>query len=540
MSDEAELPSIPRVLAAWAERRPDDVALVTEHEEVTVGELQRRVAALAAGLAELDVRAGTTIGLLCPNRVEWVVTTYAAATLGARVAAFNTWSQRWDLDHLLRHSRCEVLVAATALRDRDLTPLLSDLVPEAWAAQRPGWRSAAYPDLRELVLIGEAAPPAGIRAFATVGGGSAPVPAAAPPPEGDLLVLYTSGSTARPKAVVLRHATALRHGVDVADRMGLTGSDRIWLPVPLFWSYGGANALMVALTRGACLVTAEVFDATSGLVMIEEHACTAAYTLPSITAALLADPGFAPERVRSLERGMTIGSPRDVRAAATGLGISRICNAYGSTELYGGCCVTPHDWPLDLRCATQGPPLPGMTVHIGDPATGAALPAGETGEITVTGQVTPGYLDQPEANAAAFTDEGAFHTGDLGFLDDEGNLHFVARASEMIRSGGINIAPAEVEEYLLLHPGVVEAAVVGVADERRGEVAVAYVTAASGVDVDEQALTAHCRSGIAAFKVPSRIVVTTASLPRTATGKLERRAVRDMARELWTTGTVRA
>lgn len=532
-----EPPSIPGILAAWAERRPEDAALVTEREEVGFGELQRRVAALAGGLAGLGVRAGTTIGLLCPNRVEWVVTAFAAATLGARVAAFNTWSQRWDLDHMLRHSRCEVLVTVAALRDRDLTPLLRELVPEAWAAPQPGWRSGAYPDLRELVVIGDDAPP-GARAFADVAAGPAAEPAATA--DGDLLVLYTSGSTARPKAVILRHATALRHGTEVGDRMGVTSRDRIWLPVPLFWSYGGANALMVALTRGACLVTSEVFDAPSGLSMIEEHGCTAAYTLPSITAALLADPGFAPERVLSLRRGMTIGSARDVRAAATDLGIAAVCNAYGSTELYGGCCVTPHDWPLDLRCATQGPPLPGMAVHVADPATGAVLPAGETGEITVTGQVTPGYLDQPDANAAAFTADGAFRTGDLGFLDEYGHLHFVARASEMIRSGGINIAPAEVEEYLLTHPGIVEAAVVGVEDERRGEVAIAYVTAAPGADVVEAALTAHCRSGIAAFKVPARIVVMAEALPRTTTGKLERRAVQAMARELWTTGTVRA
>lgn len=219
-----------------------------------------------------------------------------------------------------------------------------------------------------------------------------------------------------------------------------------------------------------------------------------------------------------MTKGMTIGPARDVRAAAVDLGVANVCNAYGSTEIYGACCVTPHDWPLQKRVDSQGPALPGVRLTIRDPETGAVVPTGQPGEITVAGHVTPGYLNQPEENAKALTDAGEFRTGDLGYCDDEGNLYFVGRATEMIKSVGINISPLEVEDFLLTHPKVLEVAVVGVDDERKGQVAVAFVKVGPGAEIDEAALQRYCRDQIAAFKVPARIVVDTADFPRTDTG----------------------
>lgn len=512
------------LLAAHARRRPDAPALVAGPVRLTYGELARQVDRCAAGLSGLGVRPGTPVGLLCTNRAEWVVTALATMTLGARVAAFNTWSRRVDLDHLLRASACEVLVAVGRGGAVDLEPVLRELLPDG-----PG-RTTAYPALRELVLV-DGDP--GTRGFDALLVDAEPPPATGSR-EDVALVMYTSGSTAQPKAVTLRHGVACEHGADVGARMGVGEDDRVWVPVPLFWSYGGANALMVALAAGACLVLQEVFDAGGALGLIEAERCTVAYTLPNITAALLAHPDFTPARVASLERGMTIGSPRDVRAALDGLGIAAICNAYGATEMYGGATVTPHDWPADRRAGSQGPALPRITLTIRDP-DGDELPAGETGEITVSGQVTPGYLDQPDANARAFTPDGAFRTGDLGYLDADGTLHFVARATEMIRSGGINIAPGEVEELLRSHPDVEQVAVVGAPDEVRGQVAVGFVTLVEGGGVDGPGLVAWCRERIASFKVPAVIVVGSAPLPTTDTGKLARGALRERAAQEWST-----
>jgi fatty-acyl-CoA synthase len=527
--------TLPQLLSAWAESQPSTPAVWSSHGEVTYQELDDQVGAFAEGLHAMGVGRGSVVGLMCTNRPEWIVAVLAAARLGARVAAFNTWAKKWDLEHLLHESDCEVLVVLSRFREADLESLVRELVPEAWDATTPDWHSTSYPKLREVVVIDPLRRSPGVKAFEGVPrpDGTDPSSTAASAGSSDdapLLVLYTSGSTARPKAVPIHHLTALAHGRDVAERMSVVRGDKVWIPVPLFWSYGGANALMVALATGATAVLQEAFEAEEALRIIEERGCTVAYTLPNITLALVKHPGFDESRVRTLTKGMTIGTPQDVETAAVRLGISGICNAYGSTELYGGCCVTPSEWPLEQKMATQGPPLPGNTVVVRNPVTGLPAAAGEVGEITVRGQVTSGYVGQPDQSRAAFTTHGEFRTGDLGFLDEAGNMHFVARASEMIRTGGINIAPAEVEEFIGTHPSVAEVAVVGVPDPAKGEVAVAYVTVKEGAEaLDEATLKAYCKGQIASYKVPERAVVSSQGLPRTDTGKLSRGAVRDLA-----------
>ncbi|QNG38855.1 long-chain fatty acid--CoA ligase [Geodermatophilaceae bacterium NBWT11] len=313
----------------------------------------------------------------------------------------------------------------------------------------------------------------------------------------------------------------------------------------------GAGAAVLELRRRqrprrlphhrATAVLQETFDAGRALTAVHEERCTAVYTLPNITQALLEHPDFSPDRVATLRRGMTIGPVRDVRAAAEDLGVTDVVNAYGSTEVYGGAAVTPYDWPLERRLASQGLPLPGMTVTVRDPATGDLLPVGEIGELTVAGHVTTGYLGQPEATAAAFADDGAFRTGDLGFLDEDGELHFVGRASDMIRIGGINVSPLEVEEFLGLHEDVAEVLVVGTEDPGRGQVAIAFVAAVGTPDdaarrgLEEELLT-RCRDRLAGYKVPARIVVGTDELPRTPTGKLTRSPLADAAARAWAAG----
>src|SRR5207302_6669508 len=208
-----------------------------------------------------------------------------------------------------------------------------------------------------------------------------------------------------------------------------------------------------------------------------------------------------PERVHSLRTGLMIGSPEEVRIAAEELGAAQICNIYGSTEVYGNCCVTPCGWPLDRRMRSQGPPLPGVTLRIVEPDSGRVLPAGETGAVEVAGYVTPGYAGASAAhNAAAFTRDGYFRTGDLGLVDDNGDFQFVARDADIIKRAGINVSPAEIESLLLQHPAVSQAAVVGAAAGERGEAIVAFVVPASGAAIDREALREHCRALASSYK----------------------------------------
>jgi fatty-acyl-CoA synthase len=345
----------------------------------------------------------------------------------------------------------------------------------------------------------------------------------------DAFILYTSGSTSQPKGVRLTHRGVVENGFHIGERQGLRQGDRVLLPVPLFWSYGCANALLAAFTHGAALVLQARFEAAAALDLIECHGCTAIYTLPGITSALIREPTFAPARTLSLRTGLTIGTAADVRAAAETLGAHEICNIYGASETYGNCCVTPHDWPLERRMACQGPPLPGNTIRIRNMDGDDILPAGVVGRVEVKGYVMPGYHGASSAlNATVFTADGFFKTGDLGQIDSDGAIVFASRESEMIKKGGINVSPAEVEDVLMQHEDIAAAAVVGMPDEAKGEIVVAFVVPVAGRPLVPSAVLAHCRRMASSYKVPDRVFIRD-SLPTTNTGKLLRRDLRATA-----------
>jgi fatty-acyl-CoA synthase len=345
-------------------------------------------------------------------------------------------------------------------------------------------------------------------------------------------VIYTSGSSARPKSVPLAHLGIVENGFNIGERQGYGPDDRVLLPPPLFWSYGSANAMAAALTHGAALVLMDRFEPGEALDLIETHRCTAIYTLPAITSALVSHPAFRPERTASLRTGLTIGAPQDVRAAAETLGAREICNVYGQTESYGNCCVSWHHWPLERRAECQGPPLPGVEIRVVDAETGAILGPDEPGLIEVRGYVMRGYIGASAAqNADALTPDGFFRTGDMGLIDAGGAMRFVGRTTEMIKKGGINISPAEVEDVLMRHPAVALAGACGVPDALQGELLAAFATLAPGARATPEELAAHCRGAASRYKVPDFVWIRD-SLPTTATGKLLRRELKPLAAAL--------
>lgn len=502
-------------------RTPDALAVADGELSLTYAELDARAARFAHGLRDLGVARGGTVGLLCTNRWEWLAAALGTQRLGARVAAFNTFAKAWDLEYMLAHSETEVLVCVDRFRSRDYRETLAELVPEL--AERD-WRSGRFPHLRHVVVIGDApAQLPGVRALADVVDVAGPPPGAPPVSAADdAFVLYTSGSSARPKAVPMQHYAAIENGFQIGERMGLEATDRVFVSVPLFWAYGAVNALPATLTHGAALVLQEAFEPSGALDAIEQRRCTAIYSLPNMTAALLGADSFAPARVASLRTGLTLGTEAELRRCLDELGVGGICNIYGGTETYGNCCVTPTEWPAERRVASQGPPLPGVRLRIADQQTGELLGPGAVGEIEVTGYLARGYLGDTTGASAAFGEDGWFRTGDLGFLDEDGALHFSSRATEMIKTGGINVAPREVEEFLAMHPSVRNTAVVGVPDERLSEVVVAFVVPRDGEMVAEAELRNFCSERIAGYKVPARIHLVE-ELPATDTGKLARR-----------------
>jgi len=514
------------LICEQADRDPAALALIAGNERISYARLAERARLVAGALRAAGVRRGDRIGMLIGNRAEWVEVCLGAAAIGAVPAPFSTWSTARELEFLLADSGVRLLVALARFGERDYAADLAALFAR---------RATICPQLQSVVLIDGAGEtwatawqdflasavnidslPQGERARA----------------EDTAFVLFTSGSTSHPKAVPLRHGAALTNGFHIGERQGLKPGDRVFLPLPLFWSYGSANAMCATFTHGATLVVQERFEAGAALDLIERQACTSIYTLPAITAALIGHPDFRRERTASLRAAMTIGTPQDVATVAHTLGAREVCNIYGQTESYGNCCVTPHDWPLERRMACQGPPLPGVLLRIVDPAGGGEVARGQTGLIEVKGHLTPGYEGASrEQNTSAFTADGYFRTGDLGTFDATGALVFQARDSEMIKRAGINIAPAEVEEVLRQHPGVAAAGVTGAPHPIKGEIVVAFVVPTAGTTLTAEALRSHCRALAATYKTPDHVEIR-ADLPVTTTGKLLRRELKHMAAAL--------
>ncbi|MFF3358637.1 class I adenylate-forming enzyme family protein [Streptomyces sp. NPDC002917] len=512
------------VVADLSRHRPDAPALVAGMVRWTYRELDNAVTQAADALRSLGVTAGGGVGLLAGNIAAWPTIALGAHRAGARVDAFNTWVKAWDLDHLVASSRCSTLVMTPAVRSADLLSELRKVLPELWESAPGQWRSERFPALRHVVLLGDPAEtPQGAHRWDEVVASAEPLARpAAPAPNDTAFVLYTSGSSAAPKAVPLLHRDLVLNGFHIGERMSLGGEDRVWLGSPLFWSFGSANALVATLSHGACLVLQEQFSAEEAAQILGEEHCTAAYLLPSMAGALM-PLAEQVRKISSLRTGVTIGRPDEIRKVAVDLGIHEVCNIYGSTETYGNCCVAHRDAPLDDRLVSQGPPLPGVELRVVDDATGELRTADATGELHVRGRIMPGYLGQPKANAAAMTEDGWYRTGDRVTLRADGTMEFRSRLIDMIKTSGINVSPAEVEGHLCQHPAVLSAAVVGAPHPARGEVVVAFVTTRDDT-IEGSTLREWCRERIAGYKVPWEIVVVP-TLPSTTTGKILKRAL---------------
>jgi len=507
----------------------DRPAVIAGSGVLSYSDLLDRSCRVAAGLRKRGLRRGERVGLLINNRPEWLEVFFGTVVAGGVVVALSTWSTVDELDWLLQDAQVRTLISLDRFGDNDFVAALSHLVPEAMNGG--AWRSTRYPTLRDIVVLGGN----GFHPYEALLSGTCQeraVPGAGPSAGDDAIIIYTSGSSSRPKSVPLAHDGIIENGFNIGERQGYGPDDRILLAPPLFWSYGSANAMSATLTHGAALVLQGRFEAGEAIALIEQHRCTALYTLPAITSAIISHPTFAQERVRSLRTGLTIGAPQDVITAASVLGASEICNVYGQTESYGNCCVTPHDWPLERRAACQGPPLPGVTLRIVDEASGEPVPSGEEGMIEVRGYLMRGYIgSSANQTGSVMTKDGFFRTGDMGRLLADGTLSFSGRVTEMIKKSGINISPAEVEDVLMRHQGVALAGVVGVPDPTQGELLVAFVVPKPGEALEARELAAHCRALASRYKVPDAIEIREA-LPMTVTGKLMRRDLKQMAASL--------
>lgn len=514
--------TLAQVVAETAAADPCRPAILYRDEVIDYGALNAMVELRTQALIASGIGPADRIGILIGNEPEWVASALAASAVGATLAPLNTWYKQAELAWTIRHCKLKLVIAVDRFLNADYAAMLADI-----------HASGQAPELRELVFLGK--PIAGHTSFAAflaraedVEPGRTRQAMAQVDPDTPAYVLYTSGSTAEPKGVLLTHRGVVENGFDLGQRRAIGPQDRTWLGTPLFYALGATNALPATLTAGATLVLQGSFEAGAAIETIERTGATVYYGTGNMSRAIIDHPRFSRGRIATLTKGNAGLGAEYKRLTLIEMGITQAVPAYGLTETYGNAAVGNHDDPLEVKLATDGTALPGQEIVVVDPDSGERLGPGQLGLVLVRGNVTPGYLDNPEETAKALRPDGFFDTGDLATLDEEGRLRFHSRLKEVIKSGGINVSPVEIEQLLATHPDVRDAHVVGVDDPVRGQLIVAFVDPLR--PVEEADLKAFVKERVASFKVPHHVFLRNeARLPRLATGKIAKAKLKEEA-----------
>ncbi len=497
------------VLAHHAARTPDKAITVFEGQGLTFAQMEARVTALAGGLQARGVGPGDVIGLLSYNCPEFLQTMFAANYLGAIVMPINWRLAAPEVRFILEHSEARVLVS-----DESLVELANQATADAEAPI-------------VLACVGNAAPPGWVTLAELEDAGSArgPAPATTEPDDVHRL-MYTSGTTGRPKGVMITHANLAWKNLAHIIEFGFTGADLGLACGPLY--HVGALDLTTTslIAAGATTILHRTFDAATVVNELERSRVSAVWLAPAMVNAIMALPDVSERDFSSvrviINGGEKMPIPLIERIGRT-FPAAWFADAYGLTETVSGDTFLDRD-SIITKLGSVGRPCLHLDVSVWDDE-GRPVPDGERGEIVLRGpKVFKGYWRDPEATNRAFAG-GWFHTGDIGVRDEDGYLFIVDRLKDMIVSGGENIAGSEVERVLYEHDAVLEAAVVGRPDERWGEVPVAFVVLRPGTTASAEQLLAHCDTQLARYKVPKDITFLDA-LPRNPSGKVLKRELR--------------
>ncbi|MDI6843014.1 MAG: AMP-binding protein [Anaerosomatales bacterium] len=500
-----------------------------------------RVDALAKGLLAIGIGKGDHVGIWARNVPDWLTFLFATAKIGAVLVTVNPVYKSHELAYVIKQSDMKALAIIDAFRDVDYVQILRDLVPESRTHERGRLESAEFPMLKSLIYLG----PEKHRGFYSMpellllgehGDDDALRAALASTANTDVVNMqYTSGTTGFPKGVMLTHRNILNNGFFIGERQKFTENDRLCLPVPLFHCFGLVLGVLATLTHGGTLVMVESFDPVMVLAAIQKERCTAVYGVPTMFIAELAHPMFDLFDLSSLRTGIMAGSPcpiETMKQVMERMHCPEITIAYGLTEASPVFTQTSTDDPIERRVETVGRALPEIEVKVVDPETGEECPPGVPGELCCRGyNVMKGYYKMPEATAAAIDADGWLHSGDLGTVDEGGYYRITGRIKDMIIRGGENIYPREIEEFLYTMPGVQDVQVVGVPDAKYGEVVGAFIKKAPGADITEEDVQEYARARIARYKAP-KYVFFVDEFPMTATGKIQKYKLRDMAKEM--------
>ncbi len=496
-------------------------ALVVRHQRyrATYAELWDQTTRAARGLLARGVHKGDRVGIWSPNRAEWVVLQYATARIGAILVNINPAYKTAELSYALQHSGTSLLLLARAFRTSDYVAMLGEVrhrcpdlrqsivLDDEWAALLDEGERFSLRELETLENSLQFDDPINIQ--------------------------YTSGTTGFPKGATLSHHNILNNGFFIGQALRLSERDRVCIPVPFYHCFGMVLGNLACTTHGSCMVIpSESFEPLAAMETVQAEHCTALYGVPTMFIAELDHPRFADFDFSSLRTGIMAGSPCPVevmKKVQSQMHMPEVTICYGMTETAPVSTQSSTDDPLAKRVSTVGRVHPHVEIKVIDPATGAILARGESGELCTRGySVMLGYWSSPEETRQAIDTARWMHTGDLATVDDQGYVNIVGRIKDMIIRGGENIYPREIEEFLYGHPDVSDVQVIGVPSERYGEEVMAWVKVREGVTITDEALVAFCRGKIATYKVP-RYWKFVDGFPMTVTGKIQKFKMRETA-----------
>jgi len=508
-------------LRRTVEAHGDREALVVRAQgyRATYRELWDATTEAALGLLALGVQRGDRVGVWSPNRYEWVVLQYAAARAGAVLVNINPAYKTAELEYALRQSGVSVLFLARAFRQSSYVDMLAEVRPRLADLRRAIVLDDEWPALREA---GRAVNPEALAERERALQFDDPVN-----------IQYTSGTTGFPKGATLSHHNILNNGFFIGEILHYTPADRVCIPVPFYHCFGMVIGNLACTSHGAAMVIpGEAFDPLAVLETVQEERCTSLYGVPTMFIAELDHPRFAEFELSTLRTGVMAGSPCPVevmRRVVDRMHMREVTICYGMTETSPVSTQSATDDPLDRRVSTVGRAHPHVEVKIVDPATGAVVPRGATGELCTRGySVMLGYWSDEAATRAAIDRAGWMHTGDLATMDDAGYVNIVGRIKDMIIRGGENIYPREIEEFLHAHPAVSEAQIIGVPSAKYGEEVMAWVRLRPGAAATPEDLVAFCAGKIATYKIP-RYWKLVDDFPMTVTGKVQKFRMRELA-----------
>ncbi|MBF6170143.1 AMP-binding protein [Nocardia blacklockiae] len=527
--------TLPGFLREVTERYGDREALVADGARWSYTELWERASAVARALRGCGVGKDGRVGVLMTNRPEWLAAVFGTALAGGVAVTLSTFSTPAELDHLLAVSGVSVLLFERAVAGKDFADVLTGLEPAVGDSAPGAVRSAKYPFLRHLSVVGDAAGGAieTWETFLARGDGEpqelVDAAAASVRPSDTAVIFFSSGTTSKPKGIRSAHRGVALQMWRFRRMYGFGPDDhvRCWTANGFFWSGNFGMALGATLAAGGSLVLQSTFDAAEALRLMAAERVNFPVAWPHQWAQLEGAPTWATTDLGSL-RFVDVSTPA-ARHPTVATDYTEPGHAYGNTETFTITTCFPAGTPPETIAGSSGVPLPGNTIKIVDPFSGAVLRRGERGEICVKGPTLMlGYLGTPLDET--LDPDGYFHTGDGGYLDDADRLFWEGRLTDIIKTGGANVSPREVDETLLPYPGIKVVRTVGIPHETLGEEVVACIVPHADTDLNPDHLRTYLRERLAPYKIPRHILFFEESdLPLTGSAKIKSTDLRKLA-----------